>query len=74
MRDKGIARHGYEITDANGRVIGIVTSGSISPMSKAGIAMGYVETAFSKTGTEIFIKIREKLLKAEVVKMPFRKI
>lgn len=73
MRDKGIARHGYEITDANGRVIGIVTSGSISPMSKAGIAMGYVETAFSKTGTEIFIKIRERLLKAEVVKMPFRK-
>ncbi len=74
MRDKGIARHGYEITDANGRVIGIVTSGSISPMSKTGIAMGYVETAFSKTGTEIFIKIRERLLKAEVVKMPFREI
>lgn len=74
MRDKGIARHGYEITDENGRVIGIITSGSISPMSKTGIAMGYVETAFSKTGTEIFIKIREKLLKAEVVKMPFRKI
>jgi aminomethyltransferase len=73
MRDKGFARHGYEITDANGRFIGEVTSGSISPVLKVGIAMGYVETAFSQPGTEIFIRIRERLLKAEVVKMPFRR-
>ena len=73
MRDKGIARHGYKIADADGREIGEVTSGSISPVSRVGIAMGYIETAFSKPGTEVFILVRERLLKAEVVKMPFRK-
>lgn len=73
MRDKGIARHGYKIADADGREIGEVTSGSISPVSRIGIAMGYVETAFSKPGTEIFVIVRDRLLKAEVVKMPFRK-
>jgi len=73
MRDRGIARHGYQLTDADGREIGEVTSGSISPMSRIGIAMGYVETAFAKPGTEIFVNIRDRLLKAEVVKMPFRK-
>ena len=73
MRDKGIARAGYELMDAEGRVIGMVTSGSISPMSKIGIAMGYVETSFAKVNTEIFVNIRDKRLKAEVVKMPFRK-
>ena len=73
MRDKGIARQGYELMDAEGRVIGHITSGSISPMSKTGIAMGYVETAFAKAGTEIFVNIRDRKLRAEVVKMPFRK-
>jgi len=73
MIDKGFARHGYQLTDATGRVIGEVTSGSISPILKIGIAMGYVETAFAKPGTEIFVNIRDRLLKAEVVKMPFRK-
>jgi len=73
MRDKGIARQGYELMDAEGRVIGQVTSGSISPMSKIGIAMAYVETAFAKPGTEIFVNIRDRMLKAEVMKMPFRK-
>jgi len=73
MRDKGIARQGYELMTSDGRVIGYVTSGSISPMSKIGIAMGYVETAFSKPGTEIFVNIRDRKLKAEVVKLPFRK-
>jgi len=73
MRDKGFARQDYELMNAEGRVIGIVTSGSISPMSKIGIAMGYVETAFAAPGTEIFVNIRGRKLKAEVVKMPFRK-
>lgn len=73
MRDKGIARQGYELMDTEGRIIGEVTSGSISPMSKIGIAMGYVETPFAKPGTEIFVNIRDRKLKAEVVKMPFRK-
>jgi len=73
MRDKGIARQDYELMSSDGRVIGYVTSGSISPMIKIGIAMGYVETAFSKPGTEIFVNIRDRKLKAEVVKLPFRK-
>jgi len=73
MRDKGIARHGYELVDAEGRVIGHVTSGSISPILKIGIAMGYAEIAFAKPGTEVFVNIRGRKLKAEVVKMPFRK-
>jgi glycine cleavage system T protein len=73
MRDKGIARQGYELMNAEGRVIGSVTSGTISPMSKIGIAMGYVETPFSKPGTEIFVNIRDRRLRAEVVKLPFRK-
>lgn len=73
MRDKGIARHGYVLCDVNGNEIGIVTSGSISPLTKTGIAMGYVSSEFAKPGTEIFVNIRERLLKAEVVKMPFRK-
>lgn len=73
MRDKGIARQGYDLMDANGRVIGVVTSGSISPMSKVGIAMGYIETAFTTPGTEIYVRIRDRKLMAEVVKFPFRK-
>jgi aminomethyltransferase len=73
MRDKGFARHGYALCDATGRQIGVVTSGSISPLSKIGIAMGYVEPAFASIGTDVFVDVRGKLLKAEVVKMPFRK-
>jgi len=74
MRDKGFARQGYDLMDSEGRIIGVVTSGSISPMSKIGIAMGYVETAFSRPGTDVFVSIRDRLLRAEVVKMPFRKV
>lgn len=73
MIDKGIPRHDYEIVDAKGDKIGQVTSGSISPMMKLGIGMGYVQHEFSKTGSEIYIKIRDKALKAKVVKMPFYK-
>ena len=73
MIDKGIPRHHYEICDANCKKIGHVTSGTMSPMMKIGIGMGYVDTAFSKADTEIFIKVREKLLKAKVVKLPIYK-
>lgn len=73
MIDKGIARHDYPIVDAEGRTIGRVTSGTMSPSLKKGIGMGYVETAFSKVGSEIFIEIRGRKLKAEVVKTPFYK-
>ena len=70
--DKGIARHGYEIVNDKDEVIGNVTSGSMSPYLKVAIGMGYVKPEYSKAGSEIFIKVRNKNLKAEVVKLPFR--
>jgi aminomethyltransferase len=73
MVDRGIPRHHYEITDAEGNVIGIVTSGTQSPSLQKAIGMGYVNNAFAKEGTEIFIKIRESLVKAVIVKPPFYK-
>ena len=71
MIDKGIARHGYEIRDFEGNTIGRVTSGTQSPSLGKAIGMGYVKKAFSKPGTEIFIAIRNTLIKAKVVKLPF---
>jgi len=71
MIDKGIPRQHYEICDADGNVIGEVTSGTMSPSLKRAIGMGYVKTGFDALGQEIYIKIREKLLKAKVVKTPF---
>ncbi len=73
MIDKGIPRHGYEITDAQGTVIGVVTSGTQSPSLQKAIGMGYVKTELTKPDTEIYIKIRDKLIKAVVVKTPFYK-
>ena len=73
MLDRGIPRHGYELENAAGEKIGEVTSGTMSPIRKIGIGMGYVKPEYAKTGTEIFINIRGKALKAVVVKPPFRK-
>ena len=73
MIDRGIPRHGYELTTAEGDKIGVVTSGTMSPIRKIGIGMGYVKPEFAKAGTDIFIKVRNKNLKAQVVKAPFRK-
>ena len=73
LAEKGIPRHGYEIADAEGNVIGVVTSGTMSPVLKKGIGMGYVKTEHAKVGSEIYIKVRNKSLKAIVVKAPFRK-
>lgn len=73
MVDKGIPRHDYEIVDANGEKIGVVTSGTMSPMMKIGIGMGYVKPEFSKLNSEIFISVRNKNLKAKVVKLPIYK-
>jgi aminomethyltransferase len=73
MIDKGIPRHGYEIADASGNVIGVVTSGTQSPSLQTAIGMGYVKTELAKPGSEIFVKIRDRLIKAEVVKTPFYK-
>lgn len=69
--DRGIPRHYYKIKDVSGNEIGEVTSGTQSPSMNKGIGMGYVKTEYSKIGSEIFIEIREKLLKAVVVKIPF---
>ncbi len=71
--DRGIGHHDYEITDEAGNIIGRVTSGTQSPSLQKAIGMGYVKTEFSKPDTEIFIKVRDKLLKAKVVKIPFLK-
>ena len=71
--DKGVPRHDYEIADAEGTVIGIVTSGTMGPSVKKGIGMGYVPTEFATVDSEIYIKVRKRLLKAKVVKMPFYK-
>lgn len=72
MIDKGIPRHGYDIVDAEGNKIGVVTSGTMSPFLKKGIGMGYVKPELTKVGTELFIQIRTRNLKAQVIKTPFR--
>ncbi len=66
-------RHGYEIVDAEDQVIGVVTSGTMSPVLKKGIGMGYVKPEYAKAGSEFFVKVRNRNLKAQVVKAPFRK-
>lgn len=71
MVDRGIPRHDYEIKDAEGNVIGRVTSGTQSPSMQKAIGLGYVKTAFAAQDTEIFIAVRDKALKAKVVKVPF---
>src|SRR6186713_839054 len=71
MIDKGIPRHNYEIKDASGNKIGYVTSGTQSPSLNKAIGMGYVRVAFAHPDTNIFIKVRDKLLHAKVVKLPF---
>jgi len=69
--DKGIPRHNYSITNGKGQEIGKVTSGTMSPSLKMGIGMGYVPIEYANIDSEIFIQIRNKELKATVVKTPF---
>lgn len=71
MIEKGIPRHDYKIVDEYENTLGIVTSGTQSPMLKQGIGLGYVTSDFSKIGTHIYIQIRDKNILAEVVKLPF---
>jgi aminomethyltransferase len=73
MIDRGIPRHDYPIQDANGTIIGKVTSGTMSPSMKIAIGLGYVTTEFSQPDSEIYINVRDKGLKAKVVKLPFYK-
>lgn len=73
LLERGIPRHDYEIVDANGNVIGKVTSGTQSPSLNKAIGLGYVPTALASEGSEIYIRIRNKDIKAQVVKLPFYK-
>jgi aminomethyltransferase len=71
MIDKGIPRHGYEIKDAAGAVVGVVTSGTQSPTLGKAIGMGYVQTSQAQLDSTIYVQVRDKQLKAQVVKIPF---
>jgi len=71
MLEKGIARHGHDIKDFEGQIIGRVTSGTQSPTLGKAIGIGYVDTKHAAADTEIYISIRNTLIKAKVVKMPF---
>ena len=73
MQERGIPRGHYPIVDAAGELIGEVTSGTQSPSMGVGIGMGYVKTEFAKPGTEIFIQVRNKNLRAQVEKLPLLK-
>ena len=73
MVDKGIPRHGYPIVDIEGNEIGVVTSGTMSPSLKKAVGLGYINVPTNKVGNDIFISIRNKSVKASVVKLPFYK-
>lgn len=70
VRDKGVPRHGYDIV-SHGQKVGTVTSGTMSPVLKTGIAMGYLPFAMAKPGTKVQIKVRDTLVAAEITKPPF---
>lgn len=73
LTERGIPRQHYEVVNARGEKIGEVTSGTMSPMMKQGIGMAYLDKGYWKEGTEIFIKVRNKSLRAELVKLPIFK-
>ena len=73
MIDRGIPRQHYEITDKEGNVIGEVTSGTQSPSLQKAIGMGYIKPEYATEHTEIYIRVRNNLLKAGAVKIPFYK-
>jgi len=73
MIDRGIPRHDYPINDANGNSIGRVTSGTMSPSMNKAIGLGYVNVEFAAIDSEIYIEVRNKQIKAKVVKPPFYK-
>ena len=73
LNDRGIPRQGYDIVDNNGKKIGEVTSGTMSPSLKKGIGLGYVPKVFSDVGSNINIQVRKNAIPATVVKLPFYK-
>ena len=71
--DRGIPRHDYPIVDSEGKKIGRVTSGTMAPTVKKAIGLGYVTKEYAGVDSDIFIEVRNKRLKAKVVKPPFYK-
>lgn len=71
MQERAIPRHGYLVVDSEGAEIGVVTSGTMSPMKSIGIGLAYVAKPHFKVGSDIFIQIRNKNVPAKVVKTPF---
>ena len=74
LDERGIPRHDYDIVDSQGKKIGVVTSGTMSPSMGKGIGLGYVPSVFSDVGSKILIQIRKKAVHATVVKLPFYKV
>jgi aminomethyltransferase len=73
LDERGVPRHGYDIVDGNGKTIGVVTSGTMSPSLNKGIGLGYVPTIFTEIGSKINVQIRKNAVPATVVKLPFYK-
>ena len=73
LLERGVPRHGYPIVDASGAAVGEVTSGTMAPSLNEAIGMAYVTTASAAPGSTVFVEIRGKALKAEVVSLPFYK-
>jgi aminomethyltransferase len=69
--DRGVARHGYEVTDPDGEVIGEVTSGTMSPTLDEPIALGYVPTEYADAGTKVRVVVRGQSKKAKIANVPF---
>jgi aminomethyltransferase len=74
LNDRGIPRQGYDIVDGQGKTIGVVTSGTMSPSIGKGIGLGYVPKVFSEIGSKINIQIRKNAVPASIVKLPFYKV
>jgi aminomethyltransferase len=73
LDERGIPRHDYDIVDGQGKKIGVVTSGTMSPSLGKGIGLGYVPLIFSEVGSKIHVQIRKNAVSATVVKLPFYK-
>lgn len=74
LDERGIPRQDYDIVDGQGKKIGIVTSGTMSPSMGKGIGLGYVPTILSEIGSKIQIQVRKKAIPATIVKLPFYKV
>jgi aminomethyltransferase len=73
LSDRGVARAGYEIYSDSKEKIGEVTSGTVSPLTKVSLGLGYVQAAYAAAGTKIYVKVRDKYLAAEAANPPFRR-